>query len=150
MLSRHLITMSTFPQKINSQSAGFTLLELLVVLVIIGLLASYVGPKYFAQIGKSEVTVARAQLDSLGKAVETFRLDVGRYPSPGEGLSALSVRPDNASGWNGPYLKKSVPLDPWQHPFIYQFPAPNGEFNVLSYGKDGKPGGVGENADLSN
>ena len=150
MLSRLSSTMSTFAPKMISKSAGFTLLELLVVLVIIGLLASYVGPKYFAQIGKSEVTVARAQLDSLGKAVETFRLVVGRYPSPGEGLSAMSVRPDNASGWNGPYLKKSVPLDPWQHPFIYQFPAPNGEFNVLSYGKDGKPGGVGENADLSN
>jgi len=150
MLSQHQNTMPRRTLKPSTSNTGFTLLELLVVLVIIGLLASYVGPKYFAQIGKSEVTVARAQLDSLSKAVETFRLDVGRYPSPGEGLSALSVRPDNAAGWNGPYLKKSVPLDPWQHPFIYQFPAANGEFNVLSYGKDGKPGGVGDNADLSN
>jgi len=130
--------------------AGFTLLELLVVLVIIGLLASYVGPKYFAQIGKSEVTVARAQIDSLAKAVETFRLDVGRYPSAEEGLGALSTRPDNASGWNGPYLKKAVPLDPWQRPFVYVLTAPSSDFSIISYGKDGKPGGTGDNADLSN
>lgn len=130
--------------------AGFTLLELLVVLVIIGLLASYVGPKYFAQIGKSEVTVARAQIDSLAKAVETFRLDVGRYPSAEEGLGALSTRPDNAAGWNGPYLKKAVPLDPWQRPFVYVFTASSGDFSIISYGKDGKPGGTGDNADLSN
>jgi general secretion pathway protein G len=130
--------------------AGFTLLELLVVLVIIGLLASYVGPKYFAQIGKSEVTVARAQIDSLAKAVETFRLDVGRYPSAEEGLGALSTRPDNASGWNGPYLKKAVPLDPWQRPFVYVLTAPSGDFSIISYGKDGKAGGTGDNADLSN
>jgi general secretion pathway protein G len=131
-------------------NAGFTLLELLVVLVIIGLLASYVGPKYFAQIGKSEVTVARAQIDSLAKAVETFRLDVGRYPSAEEGLGALSTRPDNASGWNGPYLKKAVPLDPWQRPFVYALTIPSGDFSIISYGKDGKPGGIGDNADLSN
>ena len=120
------------------------------MLVIIGLLASYVGPKYFAQIGKSEVTVARAQIDSLSKAVETFRLDVGRYPSAEEGLGALTTRPDNAAGWNGPYLKKAVPLDPWQRPFVYVLNAPSGDFSIVSYGKDGKPGGTGDNADLSN
>jgi general secretion pathway protein G len=131
-------------------NAGFTLLELLVVLVIIGLLASYVGPKYFAQIGKSEVTVARAQIDSLAKAVETFRLDVGRYPNAEEGLGALMSRPDNSAGWSGPYLKKAVPLDPWQRPFVYGLAAPSGDFSIVSYGKDGKPGGTGDNADLSN
>ena len=140
--------LSAFP-KPRSQ-AGFTLLELLVVLVIIGLLASYVGPKYFAQIGKSEVTVARAQIDSLSKAVETFRLDVGRYPGAEEGLGALMNRPDNAAGWNGPYLKKAVPLDPWQRPFVYALTVPSGDFSIISYGKDGKPGGIGDNADLSN
>lgn len=133
-------------------STGFTLLELLVVIVIIGMLASYVGPKYFAQIGKSEVTVAKSQLDALGKAVETFRLDVGRYPSAEEGLPALMTRPQAAPGWNGPYLKKGLPLDPWRHAYAYQFPAGNGsaDFLVLSLGKDGKTGGADENADLSN
>jgi general secretion pathway protein G len=131
-------------------AAGFTLLELLVVIVIIGMLASYVGPKYFAQIGKSEVTVARAQLDALAKAVETFRLDVGRFPTATEGLAALMTRPEAAPGWNGPYLKKAIPLDPWQNSYVYQYPVGNSDFKVLSYGKDGKPGGADENADLTN
>lgn len=130
--------------------AGFTLLELLVVIVIIGMLASYVGPKYFAQIGKSEVTVAKAQLDALSKAIEALRLDMGRFPSASEGLAALMTKPDNAPGWSGPYLKKAVPLDPWQKPYIYQYPVGNGDFKVLSYGKDGKPGGTDENADITN
>jgi general secretion pathway protein G len=130
--------------------AGFTLLELLVVIVIIGMLASYVGPKYFAQIGKSEVTVAKAQLDALSKAIEALRLDVGRFPSASEGLAALMTKPDNMTGWNGPYLKKAIPLDPWQKPYIYQYPVGNGDFRVLSYGKDGKPGGTDENADITN
>jgi general secretion pathway protein G len=130
--------------------AGFTLLELLVVIVIIGMLASYVGPKYFAQIGKSEVTVAKAQLDALSKAIEALRLDVGRFPSASEGLAALMTKPDNMTGWNGPYLKKAIPLDPWQKPYIYQYPVGNGDFRVLSYGKDGKAGGTDENADITN
>ncbi len=130
--------------------SGFTLLELLVVIVIIGMLASYVGPKYFAQLGKSEVATARAQIDALSKAVDTFRLDVGRYPSSSEGLNALMSKPDTALGWNGPYLKKAVPLDPWQHPYIYQYPSKNNDFLIQSYGKDGKPGGQDQDADLSN
>jgi general secretion pathway protein G len=130
--------------------AGFTLLELLVVIVIIGMLASYVGPKYFAQIGKSEVTVAKAQLDALSKALEALRLDMGRFPTASEGLAALMTKPENAAGWSGPYLKKAIPLDPWQKPYVYQYPVGNGDFKVLSYGKDGKPGGTDENADISN
>jgi len=130
--------------------AGFTLLELLVVIVIIGMLASYVGPKYFAQIGKSEVTAAKAQLDSLAKALDTFRLDVGRFPTAEEGLQVLMNRPESLPGWNGPYLTKGIPQDPWRHTYIYQFPVGNGDFQVLSYGKDGKRGGVGEDADLTN
>ena len=132
------------------RAAGFTLLELLVVIVIIGMLASYVGPKYFAQIGKSEVAVAKAQIDGLSKALDTFRLDIGRYPSAEEGLAALMGNPGNLRGWAGPYLKKAVPLDPWQHPYQYQYPVGNGDFRLQSYGKDGKPGGSGEDADLSN
>jgi general secretion pathway protein G len=132
-------------------SKGFTLLELLVVIVIIGMLASYVGPKYFAQIGKSEVTAAKSQLESLGKAVDTYRLDVGRFPTAEEGLAALMTRPATAApGWNGPYLKKAIPMDPWGHPYVYQFPVPNTDFLILSYGKDGQAGGTGENADLTN
>lgn len=134
-------------------SRGFTLLELLVVIVIIGLLASYVGPKYFAQIGKSEVTVAKAQIESLANALDTYRIVMGRYPGNEEGLNALIARPaDNAHKWNGPYLKKNVPPDPWGHPYHYRNPgSESGDgIDIISYGKDGKPGGVGENADITN
>ncbi|TFW13959.1 type II secretion system protein GspG [Massilia arenosa] len=129
---------------------GFTLLELLVVIVIIGLLAAYVGPKYFAQLGKSEVTVAKAQIEAFEKSLDTFRLDVGRYPTTEEGLNALMVAPQNAAGkWNGPYLKKGVPPDPWGHPYAYKAPGTKAEYEVSSLGKDGQPGGTGEAADIS-
>jgi general secretion pathway protein G len=143
-----------FPPRVMqcpSRSRGFTLLELLVVIVIIGLLASYVGPKYFAQIGKSEVTVAKAQIEGLAKALDTYRLDMGHYPSTEEGLAALSVRPaDNASKWNGPYLNKEAPFDPWGHPYQYRNPGSQGGIDIISFGKDGLPGGTGENADIRN
>lgn len=130
---------------------GFTLLELLVVIVIIGLLAAYVGPKYFAQLGKSEVTIARAQIEGLGKALDTYRLDVGRYPTTEQGLAALLSKPTEAADkWNGPYLSKAVPLDPWGHAYVYRSPGKDRPFDVISYGKDGQPGGTGENADLTN
>lgn len=99
--------------------AGFTLLELLVVIVIIGLLAAYVGPKYFSQLSKSEVTIVKAQIESFEKALDTYRLDVGRYPTADEGLSSLMTAPAGAgSRWNGPYLKKGVPQDPWALPIL--------------------------------
>lgn len=130
-------------------AAGFTLLELLVVIVIIGLLAAYVGPKYFAQLGKSEVTIAKAQIEGLEKSLDTYRLDVGRYPTTEEGLAALMAAPISASTkWNGPYLKKNVPQDPWGHPYIYRSPGSKGEYEIISTGKDGQPGGEGENADI--
>ena len=129
---------------------GFTLLELLVVIVIIGLLAAYVGPKYFAQLGKSEVTIARAQIEAFEKSLDTYRLDVGRYPSSDEGLAALLVAPPSAGAkWNGPYLKKAVPLDPWGHAYQYRSPGNKGEFEIVSTGRDGQPGGSGEDADIS-
>jgi general secretion pathway protein G len=131
-------------------SKGFTLLELLVVVVIIGLLASYVAPKYFSQIGKSEVQVARAQIDAFEKALDQYRLDTRRYPTTEQGLKALVERPASEAQWNGPYLRKAVPLDPWGRPYVYRVPGSKGEYDVVSYGKDGQPGGAGENADIVN
>jgi len=128
---------------------GFTLLELLVVMVIIGLLAAYVGPKYFSQLNKSEVTVAKAQIETFEKLLDTYRLDVGHYPTTAQGLSALIAAPADATGWNGPYLKKNVPMDPWHHAYVYRSPAEGAEYEVLSLGRDGKPGGSGEDADIS-
>jgi len=129
---------------------GFTLLELLVVMVIIGLLAGFVAPRYFAQVGKSQVKVARAQIDALDKALDQFRLDLGRYPTTDEGLQALVTPPGNDANWAGPYLKKGVPADPWGRPYVYQQPGTHGDFDLLSYGKDGRPGGSGEDADITN
>jgi general secretion pathway protein G len=132
-------------------AGGFTLLELLVVMVIIGLLAGLEAPRYFAQVGRSQVKVARAQIDALDKALDQFRLDVGRYPTPEEGLQVLVARPSGESGWNGPYLKKGVPADPWGRPYQYQLPGTHGgDFDLQSYGKDGRPGGTGEDADVTN
>jgi general secretion pathway protein G len=130
-------------------SAGFTLLELLVVIVIIGLLAAYVGPKYFSQLGKSEVTVAKAQIEAFEKSLDTFRLDVGRYPTTEEGMNALMAAPPAvATKWNGPYLKKGVPLDPWGNAYVYRAPGAKSEYEIVSNGKDGQPGGTGDNADI--
>ncbi|GAB3472019.1 type II secretion system major pseudopilin GspG [Massilia terrae] len=141
--------MSTIVTRRHAQP-GFTLLELLVVIVIIGLLAAYVGPKYFSQLGKSEVTIAKAQIEAFGKSLDTYRLDVGRYPTTEEGLNALLNAPPTAVGkWNGPYLKKGLPLDPWGHPYQYRAPGSKGDYEVLSTGKDGQPGGSGEDADIS-
>lgn len=131
-------------------NGGFTLLELLVVLVIIGLLAGYVGPRYFSQIGKSEIKAARAQIDALGKALDQFRLDNGYYPSTEQGLAALVERPADAAKWDGPYLSKAVPLDPWGKPYVFAMPGEHGEYDLLSYGKDGSPGGEGEAAEITN
>jgi general secretion pathway protein G len=130
--------------------AGFTLLELLVVMVIIGLLAGYVGPKYFSQIGKSEIKAARAQIDAFEKALDQYRLDTGRYPSSEQGLAALMASPSGEAKWGGPYLKKAVPMDPWGKPYVYRLPGQKGEFDLLSYGKDGQPGGDGDGADIGN
>jgi general secretion pathway protein G len=130
---------------------GFTLLELLVVIVIIGLLAAYVGPKYFSQLGKSEVTITKAQIEAFEKALDTYRLDVGRYPNTEEGLGALLVAPaDGALKWNGPYLKKTIPQDPWGHPYLYRSPGTKSEFDIISMGRDGQAGGSGEDADITN
>lgn len=129
---------------------GFTLLELLVVMVIIGLLVGYVAPRYFAQVGKSEAKVARAQIDAFEKALETYRLDVGRYPTTEQGLDALNKQPSSVAKWQGPYLKKALPPDPWGKPYLYKHPGEHGDYDIYSYGRDGKPGGQGDDADIGN
>jgi len=129
---------------------GFTLLELLVVMVIIGLLAGYVAPKFFAHIGSSEIKAARAQIDSLEKALDAYRLDIGAYPSTEQGLTALVQRPANEARWSGPYLKKGLPKDPWGRPYHYRQPGEHGDFDLLSHGKDGQAGGTGEAQDVVN
>jgi len=134
----------------RARDYGFTLLELLVVMVIIGLLAAYVAPRYFAQIGKSETKVARAQIDAFEKALEQYRLDTGHFPSSDQGLAALMVKPGGEAKWAGPYLKRAVPPDPWGRPYLYKSPGEHGEIDLMSYGKDGKPGGQGDDADVTN
>lgn len=136
--------------RVRGIEQGFTLLELLVVIVIIGLLAGYVAPRYFSQVGKAEVKVAQAQVDALSKGLDQYRLDTGHYPSMAQGLQALLSRPNDEPKWNGPYLSKAVPLDPWGKAYMYRIPGQHGEIDLLSYGKDGSPGGEGENKDISN
>ncbi|HVR54878.1 MAG TPA: type II secretion system major pseudopilin GspG [Pseudorhodoferax sp.] len=128
---------------------GFTLLELLVVMVIIGLLAAYVAPRYFSQVGKSEVRAAQAQIAALTSALNTYRLDVGQFPSDEQGLAALLTRPAGVGRWDGPYLQKGVPADPWGRPYLYKSPGEHGDFDLYSLGKDGQAGGSGDAADLT-
>ena len=129
---------------------GFTLLELLVVMVIIGLLVGIVAPRYFTQLGKSEVKATKAQIAALAKALDVYRLDTGHYPAEDAGLQALLVAPANEPKWQGPYLDKAVPLDSWSNPYIYRIPGEQREYDIISLGKDGKPGGSDENADITN
>ena len=135
----------------RAKHAAFTLLELLIVLLIIGLLAAFVGPKYFGQIGKSQAQVAKAQIEAFDKALDQYRLDTGRYPTTAQGLDALFAAPANEANWKGPYLKKAVPLDPWGNRYQYTAPGtqPNRAFEIVAMGRDGKLGGSGEDADIS-
>lgn len=128
---------------------GFTLIELLVVVVIIGLLAGIVAPRYFGQIGKSNTTAARAQIEQLGKALDSYRLDIGAYPTSDQGLQALMTKPDGVDRWQGPYLSKQIPVDPWSHPYHYKAPGDHNDYDLYSYGSDNQAGGVGEAADVN-
>lgn len=140
--------MRRYRKRPNSLS-GFTLLELLVVMVIIGLLAAYVAPRYFSQLGRSETKAAQAQVVAFQKALDTYRLDVGRFPSNEQGLAALVTRPANEAKWHGPYLQKAIPLDPWGNAYQYKSPGQHGDYDVFSFGKDGQPGGSGDAADVT-
>ena len=129
---------------------GFTLIELLVVMVILTLLASLVGPKILDQLGGAKSKSARIQIAEMEQAMDLYKLDVGRYPSDAEGLQALIQRPANLTGWNGPYLKKALPNDPWGAAYLYKSAGRNGAPDIYSYGSDGKAGGDGESADILN
>ena len=127
---------------------GFTLVEILVVIIIIGLLAALVGPKLFGKVSTAKLKAAKAQIELFGTALDAFRLDVGRYPTTEEGMKALREKPSGADLWKGPYLPKEIPMDPWGRPYIYKCPGANGDYDLISYGLDGTEGGEGENQDV--
>ncbi len=136
-----------------SKQAGFTLMELLVVMAIIALLAALIAPRLFGQVSGSQIKATKAQIELLSRSLDAFRLDNGRYPNQNEGLAALVERPAAAPNWAGPYLsKRQVPKDAWGGDFIYARPASKGgiEYDLYSYGSDAKPGGEGDAADIGN
>ena len=127
---------------------GFTLLELMVVMVILGLLAALVGPRFFGQVGKSEQKAAKSQISLFETGLGLYRLDVGKFPTTEQGLQALREKPDGVENWDGPYLEKEVPLDPWGRPYVYRFPGEHGDYDILALGADGRFGGEDEDADI--
>ncbi len=131
-----------------SNASGFTLVELLVVMVIIGLLATLVAPGLFKQFGKGQHEAAKAQVASIEQGLDKFRLDTGRYPTTQEGLNSLVTNP-GIEKWDGPYIKSSLLVDPWKRPYQYQSPGQRGEYDLFSYGRDGQPGGEGQDADIT-
>jgi len=135
--------------KRKQRESGITLIELLVVMVIIAMFATIVGQRLFRNVEKARQTTAKAQISEFESVLDAYKLDVGRYPTNEEGLQALRVRPGNVERWDGPYLRKDVPPDPWQRPYVYRFPGQHGDFDLYSLGADGQEGGDGENADVT-
>jgi general secretion pathway protein G len=137
--------------RVACRGAGFTLLELLVVILIIGLLTGIVAPRFLGQITRSEMATAKAQIDAVDKALQAYRIDMGRFPSEGEGLRALVTQPGNDPRWRGPYLKDAVPPDPWGTAYQYRMPSTRGkDFDLTSLGRDRAAGGTGDDADITN
>lgn len=141
---------ATHRNRSGSGAAGFTLMELLVVLAILSLLIGLVGPRVLNQLGGAKTKTAAIQIRDLEQGLEMYKLDVGQFPGSDVGLAALENAPAGAVGWNGPYLKSDVPLDPWNREYNYKFPGEHGEIDIFTYGQDGAPGGEGENADVGN
>jgi general secretion pathway protein G len=127
---------------------GFTLIEVMVVIIILGLLSALVAPKFFGKIDQAKFRTAKTQVGMLGAALDGFRLDTGRYPSTEEGLNALQESPSELKGWFGPYLPKAVPADPWGNPYVYRSPGTHGAYDIISYGQDGQEGGEKNNKDI--
>lgn len=134
---------------IRHKHSGFTMMELLIVLVIIGLLAALVGPALYQRIAPAKESVARAQIENFMTALDSYFVDTGRFPSAQQGLQALRLRPENEAHWHGPYLKKEIPSDPWGNPFVYRSPGRNGGYELLSLGADGREGGEADNRDVT-
>jgi general secretion pathway protein G len=134
----------------NVGQHGFTLVEMLVVITIIGLIMGLIGPRVLNYLSESKVKAAKIQMQSFGSALDLFYLDAGRFPSTAEGLTALVRQTPGVAGWNGPYLKGgNVPNDPWNHLYIYRSPGERGAYEIVSYGSDGQEGGTGIAADIS-
>lgn len=129
---------------------GITLIELLVVMVILSLFATLVGARLFRNVDRARQTTARVQISEFESVLDLFRLDIGRYPAASEGLEALRVNPGGMDNWDGPYLRRNVPLDPWSRPYVYRYPGEHGDFDILSLGADGQVGGEDENMDVVN
>lgn len=136
--------------KLLKNKKGFTLIELLIVMIILGMLAALVGPRMFGKVDKSKQKAAKAQISLLETALDTYRLDMGHYPTTDQGLTAMRIKPEGEENWDGPYLPKEVPLDPWGNPYEYKAPGPQGDFEIISYGADGEPGGDDKNMDIYN
>lgn len=137
-------------RRVLRDQRGFTLVELIVVIIVLGLLVGLVGPRLWGRVGQSKTAVTRAQIELFGAALDQYRLDIGTYPTASEGLEALVRNPGNNQKWAGPYLKKAIPKDPWNNPYKYRCcPGQNGEYDLWSEGADGAPGGEGENADVT-